>query len=90
MPGELDPPYLHAQVYTSGFPITLNPPARGGIIISNFLSGTSSISFTTVGGETIVMTAAANAQANGPVYLPIQVASINSLTNIGAVTALWN
>jgi hypothetical protein len=91
MSSNLSDPCPHAVVYTSfASPIVLNPQALGGVMISNFQSGVSTATFTTVGGEVITLTAASNAQASGPVFLPIQVAVINTASNIGAITALWH
>jgi hypothetical protein len=91
MASKLGQPCPHAKAYTSfASPIVLDPPARGGIICSNFSTGASSVNLTTVGGEAIFLTSANNAQTDGPIYLPIQVAVINAVANVGQITVLWH
>jgi hypothetical protein len=48
------------------------------------------VNLTTIGGETIFLTSANNAQTDGPIYLPIQVAVINAVANVGQITVLWH
>jgi hypothetical protein len=69
----------------------LNPPASGGIIISNIANASAPLlNITTISGEVLSFTAAKSAQPSGPIWLEFQVAIINSATNIGAITALWH
>lgn len=89
MSSELNYPAPHAQVVTS-FPTTLAQPSRGGIILSNFSAGASSITVTMAGGEVVTMSLGTAAASNNPVYLPIQITAINAVTNLGTVTALWH
>ena len=89
MSSNLGDPAPHAKSYTS-FPATLVPPATGGIILSNFAAGAASITLTTVGGEQITMAEGTPAVSAAAAYLPIQVASIQAVANIGTVTALWH
>jgi hypothetical protein len=79
----------HAQSFVS-FPVTFPIPAYGGLILSNFSAASSSITFTTLGGETVTMALGNVAATNNPYYLPIQIAAVNAVTNVGTVTALWN
>ena len=89
MSSNLGDPCPHAQVITS-FPMTLAQPARGGIILSNFGAGASSLTVTTAGGEVIVLSLGTTAAQNNPVYLPIQITAVNAAANVGTVTALWH
>jgi hypothetical protein len=59
-------------------------------LLSNFSAGASSISLTTVGGELITIALGTTAVGNNPMYLPIQAQTINSVTGVGTVTALWH
>lgn len=90
MSSRLADPFPHAATYTSfGSPVQLTVAARG-LLLSNFAAGAASITITTVNNETITIPLGTTAVGNVPVYLPIQVAVINSATNVGAVTALWH
>jgi hypothetical protein len=79
----------HAQSFTS-FPVTFPTPAYGGLLISNFAASASSITFTTLGGETVTMALGNVSASNNPYFLPIQIVAIVAVTNVGTVTALWN
>jgi hypothetical protein len=79
----------HAQVVTS-FPTTLAQPSRGGIILSNFSAGASSITVTMLGGEQVVISLGTAAASNNPVWLPLQITAINAAANLGTVVALWS
>jgi hypothetical protein len=85
----LGDPFPHAQVYTSGFPVTLNPPARA-LLLTNFSAAASSITITTISGEVLTIPLGNTSAQEAPVYLPIQTAVINAVSNLGAVTALWH
>ena len=89
MSSELNYPAPHAQVVTS-FPMTLAQPSRGGIILSNFSAGASSITVTMAGGEQVIISLGTAVASNNPVYLPLQITAINAVTNLGTVTALWH
>jgi hypothetical protein len=90
MASELNQPAPHAAAYTSGFPVTLPIPARGGLLLSNFAAGAASVTLTTVGGESVTIALGTTAVGNVPVYLPIQAAIINAVANVGTVVALWH
>ena len=91
MSSELNYPCPHAAVYTScGSPITLNPPARGGILLLNFSAAASTVTITTVSGETLLIPLGNTTVQEVPIFLPIQVAVINAVSNVGAVISLWH
>ena len=91
MSSNLGDPAPHAKSYTSfGSPVTLSPPATGGLLLSNFAAGAASITVVMAGGETTTIALGTPTVASAPVYLPIQVQAINAATSVGTVTALWH